>query len=311
VFYTTHSGINQNRGAWAQALIFMTQSRRVTITMTRARVHDLREPSGPLVDWRPAEVVFDSRVRSPEVARRWGITTPVCERTLDGAVPPIHRFPRDGAELPVGQVLFDDLVLATESQLDLQLAAEEIDLDPRYGVSEPAASTRTQALGSGVLTVPVTTPGTYAFQAGDWSCEIAVSVFDYPFAPPSWTLSTAVAARAAPAAVRVPGKQLVAVPNPFRSEVKLLVPGRSQGSPVAGSAGYNGHPSGPAPDVSGTLHIYDAAGRWVQSITAPIQDGFRWDGRDAKGNDLPAGIYFQRLSMPDGRSFVGRTQRIR
>ena len=309
VFHVTHAGIRDDRGAWAQAIIFITQSRRVTITMTRARVQDLHEPSGPLLDWRPAEVVFDSRVRSPEVERRWGITRPVCERRLEGAVPPVHRFRRGGDEVAVSEILFDDLVLATETRLDLQLAAAEIDLDPRYGISEPATSSRVQGLGGGVLTVPVTGPGTYAFQAGDWSCEIAVSVFDYPFAPAQWTVSSEMAARAA-SAVRVPGKQLVAMPNPFRREVKLLVPARGRGSRTAGSVSGPTTPSA-APDISGTLNIYDAAGRWVRSITAPVQEGFRWDGRDARGNDLPAGIYFQELSMPDGRSFVGRTQRIR
>ena len=100
----------------------------------------------------------------------------------------------------------------------------------------------------------------------------------------------------------------MAVPNPFRSAVKLLVPARGLGSRATTST-TAGKPA--TSEIPGTLHIYDAAGRWVRSITARVQEGFRWDGRDANGNDMPAGIYFQRLSMPDGRSFVGRTQRIR
>src|SRR5262249_9008717 len=74
---TQHLGMEHDGGAWAEAATFVTQRRRVTVTMTSATVSDLHEPELPFWDWRPAEVVLESRVSSPEVARRWGIGEPL------------------------------------------------------------------------------------------------------------------------------------------------------------------------------------------------------------------------------------------
>jgi hypothetical protein len=284
IFHDTHYGIRDDDAAAAQALLFCTQSRRVTITMTRARVDHIHESRTFLLDWRPAEIVFESRVRSPAIAARWGITGPVCTLTLEGAAPLIRRYSRDGDVQTFTQVLFDDFVLSTESVLDLELWAEEIDLDLRYGVTEAVSAPYYDPLGGGTLSVPVQQPGSYSFQSPEWSCDLNVQVYDYPF-----QLPVSVGENLLP---RRPTLQVG--PNPFSSRVRLLVRGPN-GLEAPGSM------------QPATLSIYDAAGRLVQRMSGRLGDGFEWDGRDADGRRLPAGVYFHRLATPVG-TLTGKSQ---
>jgi hypothetical protein len=62
-------------------------------------------------------------------------------------------------------------------------------------------------------------------------------------------------------------------PNPFSRTVRLQ-PGHDH----------------PGPDAS--LIIRDAAGRCVRTFSAVSSEGMTWDGTDAAGRRLPAGIYF-------------------
>jgi hypothetical protein len=75
---------------------------------------------------------------------------------------------------------------------------------------------------------------------------------------------------------------LEALPNPFGNSVTLQV----------GSA---------RPWCS--IALYDAAGRLVRQL--PV-DGpsSRWDGRNGKGQPVPAGIYFARLTAMPGSECV-------
>ncbi|TMQ70098.1 MAG: hypothetical protein E6K80_09585 [Candidatus Eisenbacteria bacterium] len=95
-FHDDHLSFEQDRAAWAQAATFITQRRRVTVTMTSARVSDLHETHNFLYDMRPAEVVLESRVYSPAIEARWGVRGPVCTIEKEGGVAPLHRYTKDG-----------------------------------------------------------------------------------------------------------------------------------------------------------------------------------------------------------------------
>ena len=84
-FHADHLGLAGHRSAWAEAATFLIAARRVTVTMTSARVTNLHEPSSPLWDWRPAEVLFESRAFSPAAERRWGITEALSAHVKDDA----------------------------------------------------------------------------------------------------------------------------------------------------------------------------------------------------------------------------------
>ena len=292
VFHDTHYSLQENQAAWAQAVVFLTQSRRVTVTLRAATVDHIHEPSGPFLDLRPAEVVFQSRVRSPALAARWGITAAVSELTLEGGAPPLRRFDHDGSRLEFNQVLFDDFVLAGETALDLELWAEEIDLELRYGVSETLLQPYFQFLGGGFLQVSALQPGTYSFATTDWHGELEVQIFDYPFGAPTDA--------ATPSSRYFGDTALLVSPNPFISQVRIR-----PAPTAAGSSSGNLISAGDA-----TLRIYDASGRLLHALVNQAEQEFVWDGRDGRGTTLPAGVYFYELITPQA-VFTGRGQRLR
>ncbi|MFQ5600871.1 MAG: hypothetical protein ACE5G2_10000 [Candidatus Krumholzibacteriia bacterium] len=287
-FHDTHYRLRENPGAWAQAATFFTQRRRVTVTMTRAQVTDIHEPSLPFWDWRPGEVVFESRVRSPAVLARWGIGQPIMTRHIEGASSPIRRYQSDGEVQIVTHVLFDDFVLDEETELEIELWAEEIDLDLRYGVAETVSQPYFEDLGGGTIRVSVQQPGTYRFDASDWNGDLEVQIFEYPFDLP--TDASGARGRAVP-----PSAALRLVPNPFASTVRITV-----FAPAGARLAFaNGWRSAAANlPVPATLHVHDVAGRRVRSVAGNLQDGFFWNGRDDAGRRLPTGVYLYSVGTP-------------
>src|SRR5438093_12499667 len=85
---------------------------------------------------RRAEVVFESRVSSPAARSRWGVTEPLSVHLRGDATAPLRRYTTAGETQSFAYVMFDDLVLAQEAELSLELEAEEIDYDPHYGIAE-------------------------------------------------------------------------------------------------------------------------------------------------------------------------------
>jgi len=275
LFRTNHFGIKDAPGAWVTLATFLTQRRRVTVTMTSARVADLKEPDDWWWDWRPAEVVFESRVYSPAVESRWGVRDALCTREKEGAVAPLCRYARNGETQAFQHVVFDDLVLDEESELRLVLRAEEIDYDWRYGVLETVQQPYYDDLGSGGLSVSTREPGTYTFAAGLWSCTLSVAVFDYPFAPPLGL---------PPPRPLLAGTVLRVSPNPHGPDVTVAL----QGAMFA------------AGERTATLDVYDLSGRSVRRLAGDAVSGLHWDGRDDAGAALPAGLYLMRLVTPHG-----------
>jgi hypothetical protein len=284
LFHVDHFSLSDHPGAWAEASSFITQKRRVTVTMTSAQVLNLHEPQLPFWDWRPAEVVLESRVYSPAAEARWGIVEPLTTSEKEGTVAPLRRFNKNGETQTFTHVLFDQMVLADETSLRLELHAEEVDYDAGYGVYETISTPYFDDLGRGTLVVSTLQPGTYAFQTGDWACTLAVSIVEYPFAE---LVAVPIPSSAGQS------RSLMISPNPFSSSVRIA----AAGATAAGSS--------PA-----TLVVYDASGRRVRTIRGDLGAGFLWDGRDDRGRSVPAGVYLHRVTTRDavlrGRSFLVR-----
>ena len=83
---------------------------------------------------------------------------------------------------------------------------------------------------------------------------------------------------------RVQGVQVT--PNPFREKCEIRLP-------------------------SGvTVGIYDGLGRRIRELRAGGAPGFVWDGRDARGMKVPAGVYFF-VSESGAERLTGKILRIR
>ena len=288
LFHRGHFDLASDRGARVQLASFLTQRRRVTVTMTSAQVFDLHEIALPYWDWRPAEIVFESRVYSPRVEARWGISEPLSTREKEGAAAPLRRYRQNGETQSFQQVVFDDFVLDDETELRLELHADEIDNDWRYGVLETTETPSYDALGAGTIRVSTRTPGTYAFRAGGWGCVLEVGVFEYPFVALAPVLDV-------PQPVPSGGPASLALwPNPFSSSVRIAVSGLTQAAAAR-----------PA-----TLSILDVSGRLLRRLEGRAGAGFVWDGRDDEGRSVPPGVYLQRLDA-GGRTLYGRSLRLR
>lgn len=126
-----------------------------------------------------------------------------------------------------------------------------------------------------------------ALVKGDVYCFGAAYVYVYP-------LSCSPQSTSSPQIER-PGATIVrAFPNPFSSSTRI---------------GFDIAREGPA-----TLSVHDTQGRLVRRLSAGIQSAgqhaVRWDGRDARGRPVAAGVYFLRLES-EGVVSVGRTALIR
>ncbi len=190
-FHENHLSLKDNKGVWAEIGTFLTSNKRVKVTLTKAKIFDKHDTDkkvsifGHTVvsEINEAEIVFSSKIHSPEVERRWKISDEISELTINGAVPKIVKYEHSGDENVVNQVLFDDLVLENETELQLDLVVNEIDQDFRYGVKENPLKTVDRDydfVGSSSVMIPLK-EGTYAFENKDYTYEVKVEMVDYNF----------------------------------------------------------------------------------------------------------------------------------
>lgn len=284
-YYRNHYNLAEYPGTWAQVTNFLTGRKRVSVTMTRAQVNEIHEPDEWWWDFTPAEIIFESNVYSPANEAEYGIADCICERDFDGASTPIYEFGENGQTQYMDHLIFDDMVPDSETELDIYFYAMEIDWEERYDMYEViGAGDPTDGMEGGWITVPVTGPGTYTFIAPEWNCDLQVEVFDYPFPE----LATSV-----PDNSGAPQARLLSLyPNPFSSEVTIVMPGSSRDGGVK------------------RLTIHDARGREVFRHDGARSASFKWDGRDREGGALPNGLYFHRIEEA-GRVWTGKSLLLR
>jgi pimeloyl-ACP methyl ester carboxylesterase len=190
-FHENHLSVKDSKGVWAEIGTFLTSNKRVKITLTKAKVFDKHDSDttvrilghNVVKHTNKGEIVFSSKIYSPEVKRRWKISSEISNLTIKGAVPSIVKYKHNGDENSVNQILFDDLVLENEKELRLDLDVKEIDQDFRYGVNErPLKLERKDYdnVGSSSVTIPLK-DGTYAFENENYTYEVNVELFDYDF----------------------------------------------------------------------------------------------------------------------------------
>lgn len=114
--------------------------------------------------------------------------------------------------------------------------------------------------------------------SGDPALSPVVEAVSLELAPAEATDAPAAAFTAAPRAW----------PNPFASSLQLAAPGGR----------------------AGAFAIYDAKGCLARRLTAPAASAL-WDGRDAEGRALPAGVYLIRFETGGAASAACRVLRVR
>lgn len=92
-------------------------------------------------------------------------------------------------------------------------------------------------------------------------------------------------------------------PNPFRAGTQLFA------SFETGSLEEASLDAGSDSGATATFQVFDARGRLVRRLrgtTLGATAEAAWDGRDARGAALPAGVYFYRLDLAGHVSASGR-----
>jgi len=185
-FHENHLSVKNHKGVWAEIGTFLTSKKRVKITLTKAKINDIHESKGKWYEYRPshpAEIVFSSKIFSPEIKKRWKISNEISNVTIRGAVPGVVHYSYDGDEHTLNKVLFNDFVLEREDVLQVDLDIDEIDQDFRYGVYEKwweGNGRNYDHIGSSSVKVPLK-EGTYSFVNSSYSYDVKVELFDYGF----------------------------------------------------------------------------------------------------------------------------------
>lgn len=186
-FHETHLGIKDKKGAWAEIATFITSNKRVKLTLEKAKVTNIQERDKKLFGKTiykklPAEIVFSSKIYSPEVKNRWKINDEISNIDIHGAVPSVVKYRYNGEQKNVNQVLFDDFVLDNEKELQVALDVKEIDGDIRYAVYESLRfrDHDYDNIGTDKVTVPLK-DGVYSFSNGAFSYTIKVEMINYSF----------------------------------------------------------------------------------------------------------------------------------
>ncbi|MEZ4654455.1 MAG: FlgD immunoglobulin-like domain containing protein [Candidatus Eisenbacteria bacterium] len=199
-------------------------------------------------------------------ARGWDIRSRRVDWDFSGAPSPIRLAQWEATDAPGGV----HLAWQTASELDFsgfhiwRQSGESVDVGPRP-----------DATAERLTIAPITSPnGTYAYLdatapsgfVGYWLEAVDRNGTSEFFGPRS---------------LRVHGQDATAWPNPFQSTVRLRLPNGTQ-TPV---------------------RILDVTGRVVRELATPVEGAsWSWDGRDASGREVPAGIYFVRTRLDTGRS---------
>jgi hypothetical protein len=175
LIHKNHLSLKDHKGAWANVMIFLNAKKRVKITLLDAKVEDIQED----IRWynKKAEIVFASKVYSPQIEKTWGIKEAIAENTRSGATLAVHNYSEDGEENNLNQFILDQFVAADETNLMIDFKIEEIDYAAKYGVYE-RLNHHYDLIDKTQVTVPLEN-GNYPFSGDNWSFHLKVEVLDY------------------------------------------------------------------------------------------------------------------------------------
>jgi len=183
--HDTHYTIQDDPGAHFGVMAFIFGTRRARIRLVEVEVSDIYEG---LLGGDEGEVVFESRVYSPLAEGQFGITRPINAMTHRGGNAPLQRCEEDRTYSDLDLAVFDNLLLAGETQFRVYLGARELDFDVFYGVEENPFDEYEQ-MGQTEIMVSLEDEGTYPFATEDWRGVVEVELFNYTTQPPNFDLN--------------------------------------------------------------------------------------------------------------------------
>ncbi len=172
--HTDHIGINESDSVFAAIATFLEAKKRVRITLIDAAIDDLHENIIATIN-EEAEIVFANQIFSEKAKEQFSMTTSIAKRSYDSGAVPIHYFSELEKEKVVNQILFDDFVLSSESKVQVELEAFEIDRNLKYNIKEVLAIRAKESLGGSTVSINLVN-GIYPIVADDWSGHIKVEV---------------------------------------------------------------------------------------------------------------------------------------
>ncbi len=173
---TTHPGVKDDSGLWANIHSFAKGDRRATIRIVEATAKDFTEDA---FWFGKGEVAYQGKVHSPHSSKAWKIDKEIALINRENhTAKVISCSPNEAKE--VDSKLFDWMLSPEERNLSITLWAEEIDWDDIYKVAEDFEKPF-ENLGETNITVPVDQQGTqtYIVETEKWKLTLEVEVFQY------------------------------------------------------------------------------------------------------------------------------------
>lgn len=173
ILHDTHLGVKDNRATFLSIDNFLEAKKRIQITLLNASLTDIHEE---ITDKNVgAEVVFESRVFSPQAKDRWNMDDPIDERKYKSGTLDIYHYKEPNKTYALNQILFDGFVDSQEKELDIFLEGFEIDNSKTYDIKESKSNSNRDSIGYIQTTIKLEN-GVYQISSDEWSGYIKVEV---------------------------------------------------------------------------------------------------------------------------------------
>ena len=166
LIHTDHVSIEESDITFRSISNFLQAKKRVRITLLDVKVSDIHESITALN--KDTETVFGSTVSSTN-----GL---LCERVYKGGTLNLYGYTKDDQNLNINQIIFDDFVQPTASNLLVKIKGYELDRSSKYSIAEVSTGTK-ESMGESVENIRLEN-GTYEVSAEDWTGRIKVEVLE-------------------------------------------------------------------------------------------------------------------------------------
>ena len=173
ILHQSHVDVKNSQASFLNINNYLKSNRRIQITLLNASLTDIYEEITQ--DNKNAEIVFESKVFSPNSKEKWEMQTPIDERLYKSGILPIHYYKKSHTTHNLNQVLFDGFVDQDEKSLDIFLEGFEIDNSQTYNINESESSNNRDSIGLIQTTIELKN-GVYEISSDDWSGYVKVEV---------------------------------------------------------------------------------------------------------------------------------------